>query len=390
MCVIRRALALLAACAISACAEAPAAVQGARPRPAGEWPNYRGNAALQGVAAGELGAAPELAWTFETEGAITSSPVVAGNTVYVGSGDGSVYAIELATGRKKWSFKTDDIVEAPPLVHAGHVYIGSCDFFFYALNAVTGDVVWKFETGDKILGGANHVRLADGRTRILVGSYDNKLYCFDAEGGKKLWEYETDNYVNGTPAILGDRVVFGGCDAVLHVVSVTTGKAVAKVELGDDCHIAGSVALTGGYVYFGHYGNEFVCVDLATGKTRWSYPSQRHAFFSSPAIGKNRVVFGGRDRRLHCVARGDGKPLWSFLTRKKVDGSPVICGGKVVFGSGDGRLYMLDLRDGSEIWQYEIGRAIYSSPAVVGGMIVIGSNDKRLYAFRTAPSRPGR
>jgi outer membrane protein assembly factor BamB len=295
-----------------------------------------------------------------------------------------VYAIDAKTGARRWAFKTGDMVEAPPLVHDGRVFIGSADFFLYALDAKTGELAWKFETQDKILGGANWHRSADGTTRIVVGSYDARVYAFDAKSGAKLWEYETDNYVNGTPAIANGEMVFGGCDAALHLVTVADGAGKARVELGGDCHVAGSVAIAGDRAFFGHYGNAFVCIDLETGATVWSYPSKNHGFFSSPALDAERVVFGGRDRKLHCVKRGDGKPLWAFSTKRKVDSSPVICGDKVVFGSGDGRLYLVSLADGAELWNYDLGRAIVSSPAVAGGLIVIGSSDDNVYAFRAS------
>lgn len=346
-----------------------------------DWPIYRGNPALEGVAPGALSRDFELAWRFGTGGAILSSPVVADGVVYFGSADQSVYAVEVAGGKKRWSFPTDDAVEAPPLVLDGRVYVGSVDGFLYCLEARSGKLAWKFETDAKIVGGANYARLPDGSLRILAGSHDARLYCLDA-GGTKQWEYETGNYINGTPAILGDRVVFGGCDAVLHVVSVVDGKKVGKaVELGPECYVANSVALADNKAYFGHYGNEFVCVDLGRGEVLWFYPGN-HAFFSSPALARDRLVFGGRDRRVHCVTRGEGKPLWTFPTRRQVDGSPVICGNKVVCGSGDGRLYILDLSDGKEVWSCEIGRPVVTSPAIAGGMIFIGSDDHHLYAFR--------
>jgi outer membrane protein assembly factor BamB len=173
---------------------------------------------------------------------------------------------------------------------------------------------------------------------------------------------------------------------VLHVVSASKGEKLMSIDLGAECHVAGSVALMDDEAYLGHYGNEFVCVDLKTEKIRWAYPSPRHAFFSSPAIVADRVVFGGRDKKLHCARRSNGEALWTFPTKRKVDSSPVICGDRVVFGSGDGRLYMVRLEDGAEVWKYEIGQPLFSSPAVASGMIVIGSHDGRLYAFR-APSR---
>ena len=356
--------------------------------PAGEppspsWPIFRGDPALGGVAEGELELPLKVAWSFQSGGAIASSPVVSGGRVYFGSDDGKLYCLDTETGKELWSFATQDIIEAPPLVLEGRVFVGSSDFFFYALDAETGELSWKVETEDKILGGANFTRVgeAEEELRILVGSYDTNLYCFDPETGETLWKYGTENYVNGTPAILDDRIIFGGCDAVLHVVSASTGEALDSLELGPECHVAGSAALADGRAYFGHYGNQFVCIDLDEKEVVWTYDSPRHAFFSSPAIGADRIVFGGRDKKMHCAARADGRALWSFPTRRKVDASPVICGDSVVFGSGDGRLYVLGLEDGKERWQYDVGKSILSSPAVVGGRVYVGTNDKRLYAF---------
>jgi len=345
------------------------------------WPMFRGDVAQTGVAHGTLGDRFELAWTFKTEGAITSSPVVVDGTVFFGSDDGFLYAVDLETGAKRWAFKTDDIIEAPALVHDDLVYIGSSDFFFYAVSRQTGEVAWKYETNDKVLGGASWVPRDGQEDVIVVGSYDASVYGFGAKSGELLWKYTTDNYVNGTPAIWNDRIIFGGCDSALHTVSAVTGEGSSKVELCPECHIAGSVGVRDGRAYFGHYGNAFVCIDLETGETLWDYGNERHPFFSSPAIGDERIVFGGRDKHLHCAKRSDGTPLWKFKTRRKVDGSPVLCDDKVVFGSGDGFVYVLALETGELLWSYEIGSSIFSSPAVAGGRILIGANDKSLYAF---------
>ena len=86
--------------------------------------------------------------------------------------------------------------------------------------------------------------------------------------------------------------------------------------------------------------------------------------YDRPAVTADRVIFGGRDKRLHCVEKDSGKPVWVFSTRGKVDSSPVVVGDKVVVGSDDGRLYMISLKDGKELWSYEIGQPVGSSPAV--------------------------
>ena len=340
---------------------------------------FRGDPTLRGVAAGGLPDALTLLWTFKTGGSVKSSAAIAGGKVFVGSGDNSVYALDLASGKQVWVFKTEDAVEAAPCVLDGVVYVGSADSFLYALDAASGALRWKYQTGDKILGAANVVAaIGDGGPRIVVGSYDGKLHCVEAATGKALWTFETASYINGAPAVAQGRIIFGGCDAVLHAVGAD-GKKLGETDAG--AYIAGSVAASGDCAYFGHYGEEVLCVDFVAGKIIWRYKNREFPYFSSPAVGEKFVLIGGRDKRLHCLDRTTGKEVWEFITQGKVDSSPVICGDKVVVGSDDGRLYVVNLASGKEIWSYEIGKALTASPAVANGIIVIGSEDGSVYAF---------
>jgi outer membrane protein assembly factor BamB len=66
----------------------------------------------------------ELAWKFKTDGMVNSSPAVADGVVYVGSGDGRLYALDARTGKEKWSFNTGGEVFSSPAVADGVVYAG--------------------------------------------------------------------------------------------------------------------------------------------------------------------------------------------------------------------------------------------------------------------------
>ena len=77
-----------------------------------------------------------------------SSPVVWNGTVYFGSGDGNVYALNALSGAMQWKFQTGDVVHASPAISAGRLYIGSWDSYFYALDATTGKQLWRFKTGE--------------------------------------------------------------------------------------------------------------------------------------------------------------------------------------------------------------------------------------------------
>lgn len=348
--------------------------------PGGNWPQFHGDQAQSGVVSGRLPEQLSLVWRFKAGDEIKSSPAIVDGRVYIGSSDEHVYALDLQTGKQIWSATLDDMVEASPTVVDGGVYIGSLAGTLYALDAGTGSRRWTFSTGGKIVGGANWFKDPEGRLRILIGSHDAFLYGVDARTGESLWAYETGNYVNGSPAVGSGRCAFGGCDAVIHILSIADGSKVGEVDTG--AYIAASTAIHGDHVYVANYNGELLKAPLAGGKVVWRYTIDGAPFISSPAVTDEVVVIGGGDMRVHCVDNRTGKARWTYTTLGAVDSSPVIVGDKVLVGSDDGLLYLLRLADGKKLWSYETGQSITSSPAVADGMVVIGCDDGMVYCFK--------
>ena len=75
-------------------------------------------------------------WEFETGGKVTSSPAIGSDgTVYVGSHDNKLYAINGKSGVKLWEFETGDSVYSSPAIGSdGTVYVGSYDKKLYAIK----------------------------------------------------------------------------------------------------------------------------------------------------------------------------------------------------------------------------------------------------------------
>jgi len=74
---------------------------------AADAPMFRGDPAHSGVYSSPT--APTLAtvkWKFKTNSKIVSSPAVVEGTVYVGSADRSLYAVNAADGALRWKFPT--------------------------------------------------------------------------------------------------------------------------------------------------------------------------------------------------------------------------------------------------------------------------------------------
>jgi outer membrane protein assembly factor BamB len=108
----------------------------------------------------------------------------------------------------------------------------------------------------------------------------------------------------------------------------------------------------------------------------------------APAGGGTPIevaVIGGRDKHVHAIRLEDGKALWTFPTRAKVDASPVIAGQRVIAASYDGNLYLLELASGTEVWKFAGGGPFLASPAVAGGRLVIGNDDGAVYCFDLQP-----
>jgi hypothetical protein len=133
-------------------------------------------------------------WEFETRGEVNSSPAIGTNgTVYIGSNDKKLYAINGKSGVKLWEFETGGPVESSPAVGAdGTVYVGSFDNKLYALNGKSGVKLWEFETGDIVP--SSPAIGSDGT--VYVGSGDGKVYAIktDSKGlAKSPWPMRGQN-----------------------------------------------------------------------------------------------------------------------------------------------------------------------------------------------------
>src|ERR1700690_1408064 len=140
---------------------------------AAESAMFRGDPAHSGVY--DASGAPGLSavkWKFKTARGIFSSPAVAGGSVYFGSADHNLYAVNAADGSLRWKFQTDGPVNSSPAVDGGSVYAGSLDGNFYAVDAETGKLQWKFKTGGERRFRAPGIHRAMPRTEVMPDPFD--------------------------------------------------------------------------------------------------------------------------------------------------------------------------------------------------------------------------
>jgi eukaryotic-like serine/threonine-protein kinase len=340
------------------------------------WSQFRGNQSLTGVSQSNVPNSLKPLWTYEAGDSIESSAAIVGGTVFVGSQKGDLVALSLENGSVYWKFSTGAAIgESSPAYSNGVVYIGDLNGWINALNASDGRKIWAFKTNGEIK--SSPVVVGD---QVLIGSYDENLYCLRARTGTLAWKFKTNGPVHSTPGIADGMAFIAGCDELFRAIRIADGKEVFNVSSG--AYTGASPALKDGSAFYGTFDNEVLSVNLAQKQIAWRYehPQRKFPFYSSAAVTSDRVVIGGRDKMVHGLTL-QGKMVWTFATRARVESSPAIADGRVFVGSNDGRFYVLSLSNGTKLWEFDAGAPLSASPAIANGKIVIGSQDGRLYCF---------
>ncbi|MGH9140323.1 MAG: PQQ-binding-like beta-propeller repeat protein [Vicinamibacterales bacterium] len=304
----------------------------------------------------------------------------------------------------KWAFGFPDATSAwaQPTIAGGRLYVGSQNGTVYALDAVSGCVVWTFAAQGGVRTSVSIGRRTrsgpSGTRQSGYAAYfaDQKgfVYALDAASGRQLWSRKVDDHplvrLTGSPALSEDRLYVptssyeeGGkppgyacCTFRGSVVALDarTGDLIWKSytipqeprllrEYADGTELRGpsggaiwsapTIDVKRGALYVG-VGNTYsgaaqpttdavLALDLKTGKMRWA----RQMAPSTPD------VFGCTPGDVNCGERAG--PDFDF------GASPILAtlpGGRdlIVAGQKSGVAYALDPdRKGRLVWRYRAG-----------------------------------
>lgn len=249
----------------------------------------------------------KIKWQFHTQGQILSSPAIVGGTVYVGSSDHFLYALDASSATLKWKFKTGSRITSSPAVSAGLVYFCSYDSNFYAVDVVTGQLKWKFQTGGEHRFAARHLHGAEPAAEtmpdpfdfflsspvvwngaVYFGSGDTYIYALDAASGAMRWKFKTGDVVHASPAISSGTLFVGSWDSYFYALDAATGKEKWRFKTGDDLDIhnqvgiQSSAAVADGVVYFGCRDSNFYAVDASPVNSAGPSPTRDPGSFPRP------------------------------------------------------------------------------------------------------------
>ena len=176
-----------------------------------------------------------------------AQPVVQGSTAYIGSTDGEIFAIDLATGQTRWK-----AVASGRILHS--LSIGPATIAATASSAPTAMAIIAATTG----GIDAFSTKGEGPPNAKYGVW----------GPRRLWRF--------APKLDG----FWTCPAI-----------------------------AGGLVLAGSIGGTFYAIDIASGQPRWSRKIGA-SIYHCPAVTGQTVLFGAENMHAYCLRLADGELIW--------------------------------------------------------------------------------
>lgn len=178
-------------------------------------------------------------WRFATQGKIRNSVALDGERVVFGSTDHFVYALDRKTGAERWRHDTRADVDTAPLIEGGRVYIGNRGVGLFALDASNGNEIWRqYFWGSWV---ESTPVIVDGL--LYIGSSDlRRVSAIDPADGHVRWRSDVRGWSWGTPLIVGDRIYAGMAGGtpyfIKHLASLSTldrktGKLLTRWPLAD-------------------------------------------------------------------------------------------------------------------------------------------------------------
>jgi outer membrane protein assembly factor BamB len=244
--------------------------------------------------------------SFATTSHVESSPALDGTRAYFGAGDDGIYAVELGDGRSPrqlWHVEGYH-VDAGPLVAGETVYVGSVegdrqgDLCLLALDAASGAVRWKRRVtlpaiaAPAIDGGRVFFTLSNGKLNRDADKPAGAVYCADARTGERLWEVATSAGLYASPVCRAGHVFVVAGDGICQCLRQSDGGVVWNTPLGQRV-VASPIVGRGAMLVLTERGL-LAMLDTASGRILWRFDGLEEyvtggSVYASPILVRGRV-----------------------------------------------------------------------------------------------------
>ncbi len=331
------------------------------------------------------------AWVFKTGGRVFSSPVIVENSLFIGSDDGYVYALDARNGKLIWKFQTGGRVSSTPAAYEDKVSFISFDGNVYCLDQKSGKEIWKFKTAGEKVFSAPGIHGMPEKDRNLddpwdmflsspvvaggilyVGCGEGMFYALDANTGEKKWDFKTGDVIHSSPAFANQVVYFGGWDSYLYALNAADGTLKWKFKTGIDTvyynqvGFQSSPVVINGVVYSGCRDAHVWAIDAETGELKWKYYNNGSWVIATPAVHNDTLYFETSDsHKVNALSAISGKLLYSTDCKTYGFSSPALTNGILYLGTHGGSMMALETKTGNTIWEFRTPSSLANRDSVI-------------------------
>lgn len=286
---------------------------------------------------------------------------VADGTLFVGSKEGRLVAINLADESRLW---------AEPLSPGGQGGGFGC---LPAMGGGCGGSAQVAIYGTPVVSGE----------LVYIAGYNGKIYAYNEDNLATRWVYPREGNLEpfaGGAVTDGTNLYIAGSDGNLYALDALTGDWLWEYSTEDK--IWSTPALSDGVVYIGSFDKKLHAVNAADGTLKWTYQTDG-SIVTTPLVADGVVYFGSFDRYLYAVNIADGSLKWRFMGQNWFWASPLIHDGVLYAGCLDNRVYALDPASGAEVATYDLGGQVAATPVVVDKYVVFATRKGVVYRIDT-------
>ncbi|WP_224363139.1 outer membrane protein assembly factor BamB family protein [Hyalangium versicolor] len=214
-----------------------------------------------------------IKWKYEAGESLATTPVMAGSLVLVVSEADTLFAVDTETGKWAWQYRRDPPSGftihgvSTPLVKGDTVYLGFSDGYLVALDAKGGTSKWE----KSLAGGATEYLdvdtqpVVDDAGRLYVASYQGGLYALNAETGDMEW---SSTVAGITSLLMRGQILFATGNGRVDAYLSDTGKLLWSHSLGER---AGQMPVMARGVLIVPNQRALLFVDPKTGQSRLAW-----------------------------------------------------------------------------------------------------------------------
>ena len=189
----------------------------------------------------------KLRWKLRTEGPVHATPGRANGLAWVTGCDAVLRGVRIADGTEMVLFDSGAYTAASPAIADDTLYYGTFNNEVLAVDVGAGELRWRYEHPERHFPFYASAAIADDL--VIAAGRDKLVHALDRETGEARWTFRARARFDSSPAVAGNRVYAGNADGRLYVLDLETGEKLSEFHAG--AAIMGSPALAGGRIVFG-------------------------------------------------------------------------------------------------------------------------------------------